>query len=93
MCARDEQIATENVRCWCFISFKKKLRKTLEGGGIHPLLYVRGLNFIHKIERKIGNDFGKQWKINFYAFLLYPGPEVDFFMSAESEARGGRKTK
>ena len=74
MCSRDEQTATEN----------------LEGGGIHPPFYIQGFNFIHKIEGKIGNDFGRQWTINFYSFLLYPGPGME--KSAESEACGGRKT-
>ena len=46
MCKRDEWTATENVRYWC-LSSRKKLRKTLWGGGgghpHPPPLYVWGL--------------------------------------------------
>ena len=73
-----------------FYPLGKKLKKNLEGGGIHPPLYVQGLNSVDKIEGKISNDFGKQWTINFYSFLLYPGPGME--KTAESEACGGRKT-
>ena len=43
-----------------FYPLGKKLKKNLEGGGIHPPLYVQGLNSVDKIEGKISNDFGKQ---------------------------------
>ena len=47
MRARDEQIATENIRWWCFILWEIKLKKTLGGvASTLPPLYVRGLTYI-----------------------------------------------
>ena len=45
MRAKDQQTATENVRCWLLTVWEwKELRKTLEKGGTHThCLYVRGL--------------------------------------------------
>ena len=55
MCARDEQTATENVRCWGFIPKEKTPENLMGGCTPPPSLYVRALshNFILILIRKL----------------------------------------